>query len=517
MAVYGPGERLLLRHESPPRGSCQSKRPRPPPTWARRATSLESPMQRPFLLLPILGFPLLSSMAAAQTRIASPAAEQLFQADDLTPAEEDALRERLLRSGTAPESLDIRAQSHLLGGVPISVGLDWKATYGSDGMTFTPLLGKQAPHTRSLHFQFHSVQVGEQRIEGLDLFAQPVLKAGQVVFERGRGVSEIYAATQEGLEQSFLFESLPGRDGDLIVRGSFSTDLLDSGATGDSLLLNEPGLASVRVDKVIGIDARGARVNGQLRWVEDQLEVVLPAAFLATAELPLLLDPLYTVELSATDNTFSADQVDVAFGTSDYDEFIMVFCRYFSQFDPDIYGTTKTTTGGPGLSLFAFESVVGTFDQEPSVAFNVGEGQFAIAWQRSASPNAENDILLTSINAGEGLVQSSILMATGIENQSHPDVGGEDTLGFDRVVVVYQSSGDIRIASVKVPTHATPILVQEAVIPSMLNIYDRPAVTKSGGGPGVYLVAAEADFGSDRDISMVAVNYLGSVLTTQWR
>ena len=456
---------------------------------------------------------LVCGLAAAQTRTESPPPESVIDLDGWSAYEEGRLREQITGADELGEMTYV-ANSHLLGGEPVSVGATWKATYAEDGMTFTPALGKEAPHTRQLTYRFRSVEVGGSALSGLAHGVPATLEDGAVVYHRGAGLTEVYEARQGGLEQSFLLETLPGRSGDLVVRGELATDLVAEAPAmaGESLRFREPGRASVSVDKVVAVDADGDRVEGSLRFAGSELEIVIPAAFVAQADLPLLVDPLFGVEYEGTDGSFEADQVDIAFGASFFDEYAIVFCRYFSATDPDIYAATYTNTGVSGLSLFAIESDIGTFDQEPSIAYNVGEEQFAVAWQRSNTPSDPNDILFTTFDASNGIVESRISLASGdIVDENHPDVGGEDQTGFDRVVVVYQAENQIRVASVRVPDGATPVLQVTNTVFSGGN-HDYPAISKSGGVNGRYFVVAEDDFGSDRDLAFGVVTDLGSVL-----
>ena len=468
-------------------------------------------LKRSLIALPAAA--LACGLAAAQTRIESPPPENVVRLDGWSALEEDRLHAPAPNSGELGE-LTFLANSHLLGGEPISVGTAWKATYSEDGMTFTPALGKQAPHTRKLTYRFLSAEVGGAPLEGTVRDVAATLQDGAVVYERGAGLREIYEARQDGLEQSFLFETLPSRVGDLVVRGELTTDLLADAlaVAGESLRFREPGRAAVIIDSVVAVDADGDRTFGSLRCADTELEIVIPAAFVAEADLPLLVDPLFGVEYEGTDGSFEADQVDIAFGSSFFEEYTLVFCRYYSATDPDISAATYTSTGSTGLFLFAIESTAGTFDQEPSIAYNVGEEQFAVAWQRANSPTDDNDILLTSFNANSGVVQSVVSVASDdFWDESHPDIGGEDTVGYDRVVVVYQAQDDIRVASVRVPNSATPSLVAtNTVMPS--SDLDWPAISKSGGISGQYFVVAEDDFGSDRDLVFGMVSYDGSVL-----
>ena len=452
----------------------------------------------------------------AQERVPTPAPEVLEMRFQRSAAQEDALREAIAAAKPDRPPLDFPTTSHLLAGEPITVGPDFKALYAPEGVDFWPALGKQAPASRHLSFRFEGAHVGGVPLAGLDLAAAPELDGQDVVFDRGAGLTEIYRPQGGDLEQLFVLEVLPSRSGDLVVRGAFETDLAltSASAEGAELRFAEPGIATVQLDKVIGIDARGERVEGSLRLAPDALEIVLPASFVATAELPVVVDPLIGVEYVASTGSYDADQVDIAFGDSFYDEYAVTYCRYYSATDPDIMAVTYVDYGSVGLAAFAIESTIGTFDQEPSIAYNAGEEQFAVAWERSSSPGTFRDVYISSFDANSGIVQSKVVVAASFFIDEHaPDVGGEELDGFDHVIVAYDIGADIRTSLVQILDDATPVLISTATILDATSApYDKPAITKSGGGPGVYAVAAQRDYTEDRDIHVALVDYQGTVL-----
>lgn len=91
-----------------------------------------------------------------------------------------------------------------------------------------------------------------------------------------------------------MFERLPAGSGDLIVRGRIRTELQAQPAADgqDGMAFVDAGLGGVNVGQVIGVDARGSRCPGTMRFCDGELEFVLPAAFVDRAVLPLTVDPL---------------------------------------------------------------------------------------------------------------------------------------------------------------------------------------------------------------------------------
>ncbi len=105
-------------------------------------------------------------------------------------------------------------------------------------------------------------------------------------------VMETYDVRSDGVKQSFVFRELPAGSGDLVVRGRIDTELPLARATETEVVFERPGIAGVRIGAVKGIDAHGATAPGLLRFAHGELEMSLPASFVNRAALPLVLDPL---------------------------------------------------------------------------------------------------------------------------------------------------------------------------------------------------------------------------------
>ena len=94
----------------------------------------------------------------------------------------------------------------------------------------------------------------------------------------------------DDVELSFVFDRLPVGAGDLVVRMHLQTELPPVG-DGETLDLLYGDRGSVHIGAVTGIDARGMRAKGTVRYVDGMLELGLPADFVDSATLPLMLDP----------------------------------------------------------------------------------------------------------------------------------------------------------------------------------------------------------------------------------
>lgn len=120
--------------------------------------------------------------------------------------------------------------------------------------------------------------------------AAPIEQGLAVRYHRGT-VVEVYDVRPQHMEQSFVFHELPAGEGDLVVDLKLDTALpLLSVATDRLEFGDEHG--GVVINGVVGIDAEGDRVPGSLSFEGGVLSLRLPAAFVQTAALPLVLDPL---------------------------------------------------------------------------------------------------------------------------------------------------------------------------------------------------------------------------------
>ena len=468
---------------------------------------------------PLLGLALLA--AAPQERVATPQPLQvqmkdhhLLDADELAPSRSDAPAHTAM----------IRANSQRLDGEPVSFGPGYKALYDAEGMTFYPALGKQAAHTRRIHYRFESAAVGGRPIAADVQGVAPQLEDGQVQYERG-GLVELYEARADGLEQSFYFRELPARDGDLVVTGRLSTDLTFETQSPKALRFAEPGLAHVHIDKVLGIDARGAQVEGRLELDGERFELRLPAEFIAQAELPLLLDPVIGVESFPGVTFADCDQADVCtwdrvqYDDLEYTRFGTVFCRYYSATDPDIFLTVGKQYWNPDLvelpveqSTFIIESTVGTFDQNPTVDLDYsGSGfDYMVAWQRATNSTSGDPVIRARSVSNSGNQSVTAIIGAGTD----PDVVFEN----EQALVAYDAGSQIRTQELTSSSQSSLVVGTNALtFGSTVGPFNRPTISRqlSDTNPPVYLLGAERDFSQDSDLLFVAVDRFGISLSNQ--
>ncbi|MEZ6017165.1 MAG: hypothetical protein R3F49_18755 [Planctomycetota bacterium] len=210
-------------------------------------------------------------------------------------------------------------------------GGDYKASFGVDGATYIPFLGSGAPQSYPLTFQVLEATLGRAPL-ALDHTALASFDGATAVYERG-ALQERYATRVGSLEQLFVFDRLPG-NGDLVVRLRVTSELAGA-ATTDGLAWSND-LGGVTYSSAVAIDAAGRAVAAPTTLQDGVVELRVPAAFVASARLPLTIDPvLATYTVAAT--TAVELNPDIAYD-NDNGRFLICWEREFSATDHDVWG-----------------------------------------------------------------------------------------------------------------------------------------------------------------------------------
>lgn len=211
---------------------------------------------------------------------------------------------------------------------------DWKASFASSATTFVPFLGSDADRHYPLAWRLAAVTVAGTSV-AFDAAAAPAATAGlnEIRYER-QGLTEVYELGLEGIEQKFLFPALPSR-GELRLSLHVTTELAGQPAADGSLsFTNERG--GVRYGRAVAFDAVGRRCEVATRWADEQIELSVPAEFVAAAQLPLCIDPLVSLIRILASDPSPLRSVDIAFDST-LDQYAVVWGREFSLNDEDCY------------------------------------------------------------------------------------------------------------------------------------------------------------------------------------
>ena len=373
------------------------------------------------------------------------------------------------------------------------VGPGYRARFDGAGFELLPVLGPRAERAFPVRFELESIRRGARTL--LDAAGatgmRPLAQGRRVEAALPGGITACYDVLEEGVEQSFRFESRPPGSGDLVVRGRLSTDLAPTrtGARLDGLRLELPGVGAVELGAVTGIAADGATAPGWMGFDGTHLELVLPGSFVDGAALPLVLDPLITV---STDELFSSHP-DVAYDRSS-NRYIVVtevpFALGLHEVRYALYDANGTMFSHEFAALYVPGSPAAGIDLRPKVANVNLRDHFVICY------SSGGDIVARSVSAHTGDVSEPVYVASGPAVESGVDVSGDATLADDDALAVWSRplGGHTVIEAAQIEVAPGGELTVHGWTQLSFGSDDvEPAISKSGGAQGRHLVVWRRD------------------------
>lgn len=270
-------------------------------------------------------------------------------------------------------------------------GEDYKCTLTAGTFTLIPYLGKDAPHNLPWQWTTTGIALGED-----ELWRGPMRTdhdATRFTQSRG-GVTERWDLRCDAVELSFVIAALPMQPGDLVVRGRIGGPFVAAERPPQAAPLrfvDPDGRAFVDFGGAVAFDATGRSVAVPTAFVGDAIELHVPQAFLATATLPLVIDPLVDVwvlgsgTLDGGPGVTSQDVDRIA--ASDRMSLVCAEVRWASALDGDLILTRRRDDFGASIllysALYPTDSV-----HDCSVAALDTDRSFVAAWSRGPSGGA---------------------------------------------------------------------------------------------------------------------------------
>ena len=373
----------------------------------------------------------------------------------------------------------------------LGIGWDYNAWFGPQGMAFTPALGKRAPHDLPLAFATTAIGRGE----AMQPVAAPQRSHGERTVSYRRGdVVENYEVRHDGVKQSYVFHALPAGRGDLVVRGQVTSELQAGPITDAGITYSLPGIGGVRIGNVLGIDAVGRQVAGSMTLGANGIEFRLPATFVDSAVLPLVLDPLFgtSVTLGGVNDDTAPD---LAWDASNAC-YLAVWQRDLSFTNTDIRGQLLNTDGVLIGGTISIESNAATLAARPRVANINGDNEFVVVYSYGG------DVFARGVSAAAGALTVETTVATGSNNQFDIVIGGE-ALDFatGEAVAAWRDStvGSISMRTIGFSGSALVLGSTSTVAGVALSLTEL-AISRSGGEIGRWLITWTRDPSGVADI-----------------
>lgn len=228
-------------------------------------------------------------------------------------------------------------------------GRNYKASASADGFTFHPFLGSDAPRNFPVGFRLKEAACGGERLS-LAPTGTVTRTEDRIAIDRG-AVQVRYDATPDHVEQSFLLDA-PGGSGPLTLTLEVETDLVVSEQAGGAFRFSNE-LGGMNYGAAIAIDAKGREVHVPATWTEGELQMTVPAAFLADAESPILVDPLFST-FSLSSSAASVGSPDLIYAGSQGTT--LLYEESFSASDVDIYTVLVLPNGNVSMGAYVEQS-----------------------------------------------------------------------------------------------------------------------------------------------------------------
>ncbi|QDV09333.1 hypothetical protein Poly30_48910 [Planctomycetes bacterium Poly30] len=293
-----------------------------------------------------------------------------------------------------------------------------KASFAADGMTAYPAFGRAAAESWSAHFQLGSVMLGGESL-GFEASASVSRDGDAITLDHG-SVREVYHASLEGIEQTFVFDALPG-GGELLLTIDVDSNL---SAVEDAKALHfvHESLGGLSYGGAFVVDAAGRRQAIERDWLGDSLALRVPADFLATATFPVTIDPPVT-GFTSTAGVPDDSDVDVCFAGGP-GLYWAVFEDYVAGTQSDAYAVSFNTAG----TVVDFISIdLSASDwMTPKIAYHVGSDRCLVV-ASVIDPGGSGSVTGQFIDCATGTVTgSSFQISTVGALKVHPDVGGNN-------------------------------------------------------------------------------------------
>lgn len=249
---------------------------------------------------------------------------------------------------------------------------------------------------------------------------------------RGPWLVEQFIARDGGIEQRWLLESAPPHSGELrlVVEATTALSLtVDSeGFVFHAPTTEEGAVPVLRYGRALAIDAGGQEQWAELSFSElapapdgrrrYQLQMSVPAAWLATVQYPLLIDPLLSSLVRLEQNAPANEQSlpEVAYNP-DQDEFLLVW-QDFRNGNWDIYGQRVNGDG----ALLDENFIVTNADYRqsgPQVAY--GSGVYLVAWRHHTDSSTISYDVYGALISGTGqILTGSLVIANDNNDREEP-------------------------------------------------------------------------------------------------
>lgn len=305
-------------------------------------------------------------------------------------------------------------------------GANYKASFDARGWQFVAQPANGADAALPVRFRTTALTISGTTTPVAELAPTRV---GNRVEYRHDAFVEAIDMRGDAVEQTFRFDSLPTR-GELLL--TIATDSgRDDVDLGDGIEFR--GAADhVGYTEAIATDADGASVRAETLATNGTITIRVPAAFVAAARLPLVVDPVVTSSVVYNGATADLSNPDIAWDEGSQ-SWTVAFERLFSANDIDVYTQRLDANLAPIGGITVVDSTLDVW-QQPKLANLRLYGKFLVVAQTSVDAPAPYWIagrVLDSagtLTTGQFDIERAGLASHQPGDKIRPGVGGDPVL-----------------------------------------------------------------------------------------
>ena len=251
---------------------------------------------------------------------------------------------------------------------------------------------------------------------------QPHIAGHTVRYTHTGTLVEQFVAQDEGVEQQWLLLERPQAAGGVVITVAIETSLTAVLAPdGEGVRFRDGTGVVAQYGRAKAIDAAGRVKMAQLTMTARSggywVEMRLPAAWLAEARYPLLIDPLLQSTVLPVHGDVLASTQEKAAAATDGNGYLVVW-QDERQGTADIYGQFVAADGYLADSSFLIAG--GSGEQTvPAVAYHAASEAYLVVWREGTSSIQGKIITATgSVGAATITVTTGVVDAPAISSQS---------------------------------------------------------------------------------------------------
>ncbi|MFO1078234.1 MAG: hypothetical protein U1E73_10990 [Planctomycetota bacterium] len=315
-------------------------------------------------------------------------------------------------------------------GVLRAVARGYKMEFAAGRATYVPFFGSAAPRDFPIAFALAAGRCGE-RVLPIAGDGAPHRRDARVELPHG-AVVEAWDLELDGAEQSFVLATRPGA-GDLRLDLRVTSELAILRDGEGVRFANEHGAASYGAATMV--DADGMRTPVDLGLTADGIALEVPAATLAGAAFPIVIDP-YVQTHWVANSTYNEHSIDCAYDAST-DQWMATWEGDSSATNHDIGCALLDSTGLMIPGSFQFIDSSAWNYERPKIAVNNYTHTFMIVAMKLGP--AGHEVWVRTWNNGN--LGTPVLVSTLLTESVHPDIGGDPSASIDNpFLVVWQQA-----------------------------------------------------------------------------